>query len=190
MTLETTKEYLSWDQFVERMKSIKLLAMDVDGVLTDDTLYVGPDQLEMKRFHVSDGFFISLALRAGLELVVISGRPSEATTSRMRELNVRHVLQAPVNKARLIKPTLEKLGVDYNEVAFIGNELLDLPLLRVVGLPIAVLDSSSATLAAVDYVTATPGGRGAVKEVIEAYFQAHGHDPELLLRERYKNEQS
>ena len=175
---------LDWNGLIERMKTIKLLASDVDGVLTDDTIYFGPDSLELKRFHVSDGFYISLALRAGLEFVVISGRPSEATTSRMRDLGVKHVLQAPVNKARLIKPTLDKLGVEFKDVAFVGNEILDLPLLREVGLPIAVSDASPQTLTAVEYVTCASGGRGAIREVIEAYLIAHDLDPEELLKNK------
>lgn len=184
--MEEQKTYLSYEELVERMKSVKLLATDVDGVLTDDTIYFGPDGLELKRFHVSDGFYMALALRTELELVVISGRPSEATTTRMRDLGLKHVLQAPVNKAQLIKPLLEKLNLDYSDVAFVGNEILDLPLMRKAGLKIAVLDSAVQVLDQVDYVTATPGGRGALREVIEAYFLAHGHDPELLLRERQK----
>lgn len=178
------KKYLSWSELVEKMKSIKLLAMDVDGVLTDDTIYFGPDNLELKKFHISDGFYISLSLRAGLEIVVISGRPSEATTSRMNDLGVRHVLQAPVNKAQLILPTLKKLKLEYRDMAFVGNEILDLPLLRKVALPIAVCDASVETLDEVDYVTSTPGGQGAVREIIAAYFEAHQLDPEDLIRER------
>ncbi len=178
------KTYLDWDGLVERMSSVKLLACDVDGVLTDDTIYFGPDGLELKQFNVSDGFYISLAMRAGLKFVVISGRFSEATSSRMNDLGVKHVLQAPINKAKLIEPVLAELGVTFEEVAFIGNEILDLPLARKVGLPIGVLDSSTLYMDEVDYLTSSPGGHGAVKEVIEAYFVAHNINPEILQRER------
>lgn len=179
-----TRPRLDWDSLVERMRSVRALALDVDGVLTDDTIYFGAHGLELKRFHVSDGFYMALALRAGLELIVVSGRPSEATSTRMRELGVRHVLQAPINKAELIKPTLEKLSLDYKDIAFIGNEILDLPLLRVVGLPIAVFDSSPETFVEVDYITKAKGGTGAVREVIAAYFEGHDFDPEELLKEK------
>jgi 3-deoxy-D-manno-octulosonate 8-phosphate phosphatase (KDO 8-P phosphatase) len=178
------KKYLDWEGLVERMRPIKLLACDVDGVLTDDTIFFGPDGLELKQFNVSDGFYISLAMRAGLEFVVISGRFSEATSSRMNDLGVKHVLQAPINKAKLLEPVLAELGVSFEEVAFIGNEILDLPLARKVGLPIGVLDSSALYVDEVDYLTASPGGHGAAKEVIEAYFVAHNINPELLQRER------
>ncbi len=178
------KKYLDWDGLVERMRSVKLLACDVDGVLTDDTIFFGPDGLELKQFNVSDGFYISLAMRAGLEFVVISGRYSEATTSRMSDLGVKHVIQAPINKAKLLEPILAELGIEFEQVAFIGNEILDLPLARKAGLPIGVLDSSVLYMNEVDYITSAPGGHGAVKEVIEAFFIANGINPELLQRER------
>ncbi|MFQ5607910.1 MAG: KdsC family phosphatase [Candidatus Zixiibacteriota bacterium] len=183
-----TRPQLDWDGLVARMKSIRLLASDVDGVLTDDTIYFGPNDMELKRFHVSDGFYMVLAMRAGLEFVVVSGRPSEATTSRMRDLGVKHVLQAPENKAQLIQPTLAKLNIEFADVAFVGNEILDLPLLRKVGLPIAVADSSRETIREVEYVTRAPGGRGAIKEVIEAYLCAHNLDPELLIQKKQRPE--
>ncbi len=180
------KKYLDWDGFVERMRSIKLLACDVDGVLTDDTIFFGPEKLELKQFNVSDGFYIVLAMRAGLEFVVVSGRHSEATTSRMRDLGVKHVMQAPINKAKLLEPVIAELGIKFEEVAFIGNEILDLPLARRAGLPIGVLDSSVLYINEVDYITSAPGGHGAVKEVIEAYFVANNIDPELLQRQGAK----
>lgn len=178
------KTYLDWDGLIERMRSVKLLACDVDGVLTDDTIFFGPDGLELKQFNVSDGFYISLAMRVGLEFVVISGRHSEATTSRMKDLGVKHVIQAPLNKATLLEPVLEELKLDFADVAFIGNEILDLPLARKAGLPIGVLDSSTLYIDEVDYITSSPGGHGAVKEIIEAYFIAHNINPELVQRER------
>ena len=164
------------------MKSVKLLASDVDGVLTDDTIYFGPDNLELKRFHVSDGFYIAIAMRAGLEFVVVSGRPSEATTSRMRDLGVKHVLQAPINKAKLIAPTLEEMSLNFSDIAFVGNEVLDLPLMRRAGLRIAVKDSAPELIREVDYVTSAPGGFGAIREVIQAYFDAHNLNPEEILK--------
>lgn len=169
-------------ELIERMKKVKLLASDVDGVLTDDTIYFGPDKLELKRFHVSDGFYIAIAMKAGLEFVVVSGRPSEATTSRMRDLGVKHVLQAPINKAQLIAPVLKELNLDYSDIAFVGNEILDLPLMRRAGLRIAVKDSAPELVREVDYVTSALGGFGAIREVIQAYFDAHNIIPEEILK--------
>ena len=151
--------------------------MDVDGVLTDDHIFFGPDGFEMKKFNISDGFYIVLAMRAGLEIAVVSGRRSEATTTRMKDLGVKHVLQQMLDKRKQIAPLIDELGIKHSEVAFIGNEILDIGLAREVGLSIAVADSAPELLDVVDYVTDAKGGQGAVREVIKAYFSGNGIDP-------------
>ncbi len=165
------------EQFTEKLKGIKLLALDVDGVLTDDSIFFGPDGFEAKKFNISDGFFIALAMRAGLEIAVVSGRYSPATDTRMKDLGVRHVLQEKRSKVEQITPLLEKLGLDFSEVAFVGNELLDIKLAQKAGLGIAVADSAPELLTVADYVTEKNGGCGAVREIIECYFRAVGKDP-------------
>jgi len=172
-----TEKKLTYDQLTDRFKNIKLLALDVDGVLTDDKIYFGPDGFEMKQFNISDGFFIVLAMRAGLEIAVVSGRPSAATITRMKDLGVEHILQAKVDKREQIKPLLKKLEITTEEVAFMGNELLDIGLSKEVGLSIAVADAAPELLEVVDYVTEKKGGDGAVREVIKAYFKGQGIDP-------------
>jgi len=167
------KKHLTFDELAERFKKIKLFAMDVDGVLTDDHIFFGPDGFEMKKFNISDGFYIVLAMRAGLEIAVVSGRRSEATTTRMKDLGVKHVLQQMLDKRKQITPLIE----EHSEVAFIGNEILDIGLAREVGLSIAVADSAPELLDEVDYVTEARGGQGAVREVIKAYFSGNGIDP-------------
>lgn len=172
-----SKTHLSYEEFKARMKKVRLFAMDVDGVLTDDHIFFGPDGFEMKKFNISDGFYIVLAMRAGLEIAVVSGRKSEATTTRMKDLGVKHVLQKMLDKRKQIAPLLEELGIRHSEVAFIGNEILDIGLAREVGLSIAVADAAEELLDVVDYVTAAKGGFGAVREVIKAYFDGNGIDP-------------
>ena len=171
------KKHLTFDELAERFKKIKLFAMDVDGVLTDDHIFFGPDGFEMKKFNISDGFYIVLAMRAGLEIAVVSGRRSEATTTRMKDLGVKHVLQQMLDKRKQITPLIEELGIKHSEVAFIGNEILYIGLAREVGLSIAVADSAPELLDEVDYVTEARGGQGAVREVIKAYFSGNGIDP-------------
>ncbi len=171
------KKKLTSKQLANRLKNIRLLALDVDGVLTDDRIFFGPEGLELKQFNISDGFFIVLALRAGLEIAVISGRPSPATTTRMKDLGVKHILQAMLDKRKQIKPLLEKLNLTLEDVAFMGNELLDIGLSREVGLSIAVADSAEELIDEVDYVTKQNGGHGAVREVIKAYFAANNINP-------------
>ena len=166
---------------VERFKTIKLLALDVDGVLTDDTILFGSGGQEFKRFNISDGFYMVLAMKSGLELAIVSGRYSAATDSRMKDLGVKHVLQAKKDKVDQIAPLLSELGVAFEDVAFVGNEILDIKLARKVGLSIAVADSAPDLLDEVDYVTERNGGRGAVREVIECYFEAVGINPKDLV---------
>ena len=172
---------LTREKFVEQLGRIKLLALDVDGVLTDDSIYFGPDGFEMKKFNISDGFFIVLAMRAGLEIAVVSGRYSPATDTRMKDLGVKHVLQAMKSKVVQIQPLLNQLDLDFDEIAFVGNELLDIPLARKAGLGIAVADSCPELLETADYVTEHKGGCGAVREILEAYFEAIGKDPKDVI---------
>ena len=168
-----SKSKLSRDEFVARLSSTKLLALDVDGVLTDDGIFFGPDGFEMKKFNISDGLFIVLAMRAGLEIAIVSGRYSAATDTRMKDLGVKHVLQGMRNKVDLITPLLEELNLTFDD----GNEILDIGLARKVGLSIAVADSSDDLLAEVDFVTQLAGGNGAVREVLECWFEAVNIDP-------------
>ncbi|UCE25883.1 MAG: HAD hydrolase family protein [Candidatus Zixiibacteriota bacterium] len=163
------------------MKRVKLLALDVDGVLTDDSIYFGPDGFELKRFNISDGLFIVLALRSGLEVAIVSGRYSPATDTRMRDLGVKHVLQGMKDKVDMITPLLEQLNLGFDDIAFVGNEILDIKLANLAGIGIAVADSSPELLEAADYVTERGGGKGAVREVVECYFEATGINPGGLL---------
>ncbi|UCD94178.1 MAG: HAD-IIIA family hydrolase [Candidatus Zixiibacteriota bacterium] len=170
-------KHLTRRELAEQLKKIKLLALDVDGVLTDDRIFFGPDGFELKQFNISDGFFMVLAMRAGLEIAVVSGRPSKATTTRMKDLGIKHVLQDMKDKRKQIAPLLEKLGLEFSDVAFMGNELLDIGLAREVGLSIAVADSAPELIDVVDYVTKARGGEGAVREVLKAYFEGNNVDP-------------
>ncbi|MEW5794943.1 MAG: hypothetical protein AB1772_01155 [Candidatus Zixiibacteriota bacterium] len=172
---------LTRTEFVERLKLIRLLAIDVDGVLTDDSIYFGPDGFELKRFNISDGFYMVLAMRHGLELAIVSGRHSAATDTRMKDLGIKHVLQARKDKVEMIAPLLAGLRIGFEQVAFMGNEILDIKLARRVALPIAVADSAKGLLDEVAYVTERKGGHGAVREVLECYFEAVGVNPKELV---------
>jgi YrbI family 3-deoxy-D-manno-octulosonate 8-phosphate phosphatase len=175
------KKYITFDELANRFKKIKLLALDVDGVMTDDYIYFGSDDFEMKKFNVSDGFYIVLAIRSGLEIAVISGRPSAATTTRMKDLGVTNILQEMLDKCKQIRPLLKKLDITLEQVAFMGNEILDIDLAREVGLSIAVNDSAGELKQVVDYITEAKGGDGAVREVIKAYFKGKNIDPAAYL---------
>jgi 3-deoxy-D-manno-octulosonate 8-phosphate phosphatase (KDO 8-P phosphatase) len=172
---------LTKEEFLNKLKSLRLLALDVDGVLTDDSIFFGPDGFEMKKFNISDGLYIVLAMRAGLEIVIVSGRYSTATDTRMKDLGVKHVLQEMRDKVSQITPLLEKLNMSFEDTAFVGNEILDISLAKKAGLSIAVADSAPELIEEVDYVTVAKGGHGAVREIIECYFEAIKKDPKDLL---------
>ncbi len=151
---------------------IRLVLLDVDGVLTDGRLYYGPEGELMKAFDVRDGFGIVL-LRDRLDFGVISGRPGKATRLRLEELGVKHVIFGQADKLAGYRQ-LAHLGVPDDEVAYMGDDVNDLPLLRRVGLSAAPADAMPAVRAAVHFVARAPGGRGAVRELCDLLAAARG----------------
>ncbi len=172
---------LTREQFKERLRSIKLLALDVDGVLTDNTLLFGPDGFEMKRFNIADGFYIKLAMRAGLEIAIVSGRYSPATDTRMKDLGVKRVMQGHHDKPSMLQPVLDELGFTFADVASVGDEILDMSLARKAALPIAVANAAVELKQVALYVTETEGGHGAVREILGCWFEAVGKNPESFI---------
>jgi 3-deoxy-D-manno-octulosonate 8-phosphate phosphatase (KDO 8-P phosphatase) len=171
---------------------IRLLALDVDGVLTDNGIYVGPvdgQPVELKRFHIQDGLGQVLMRTVGIPVVWVSGRHSEATSMRARELRVEEVLQVPgPEKLEALGALLARRGIAWADAAFMGDDLADLQVLRRVGLPIAPANAVDDVKAVARYVTRAPGGHGAVREAIEALLKARGLWAELL--ERYFSDQA
>jgi 3-deoxy-D-manno-octulosonate 8-phosphate phosphatase (KDO 8-P phosphatase) len=148
----------------DRARSIRLVVFDVDGVFTDGRLYYTADGEEIKVFHVRDGVGIKALQRAGLEVAVISGRASEAVALRMAELGVARVFQGDHDKLPLFSALLADLGLDATEVAFVGDDLPDLPVLGRVGLAACPADAHDEVRAACHWVGIRKGGRGAVRE--------------------------
>jgi 3-deoxy-D-manno-octulosonate 8-phosphate phosphatase (KDO 8-P phosphatase) len=165
---------------------VRLLGLDVDGVLTDNGVFIGPvgtGTVELKRFDIQDGLGLILLGTAGMPVVWISGRRSEATSVRAAELGV-ELLQVPgPRKAAAFDEVLTRRGVGWEEAAFVGDDLADLPILRRVGLPIAVANAVTDVKQVATYTTSAAGGHGAVREVIEALLRARGQWAEVL--ERY-----
>ncbi len=159
--------------FREKARRIKMLLMDVDGVLTDGT-FVPQGADEMKRFHSRDGIGLSLARRAGLKLGLISGRKSSVVALRARELRMQFVRLGVDDKVAALEEALEQENLSLDEVAYIGDDLPDLPVLRRVGLAAAVSDAHYEVRSRVDYVTRTRGGFGAVRELIDQILSAKG----------------
>ena len=151
---------------------IRLLVLDVDGVLTDGVLVYGASGEEIKRFHVRDGLAIQQARRAGVEVAIVSGRASAAVTRRMSELGVVEVHQGVGDKESLLRGLLARLGVATAETAVMGDDLPDLPLMRMAGLAMAPADAVPEVRRAAGWVSRSAGGHGAVREAVEMLLRA------------------
>jgi 3-deoxy-D-manno-octulosonate 8-phosphate phosphatase (KDO 8-P phosphatase) len=154
-------------QTLTRVKEIKLLVLDVDGVLTDGGLYYGTDGEILKKFHVHDGAGIKALLKAGIQVAVISSRHTPAVDIRMDELGVSNVLQGAQNKLDSLNSLVEHLGIKLNAVACIGDDVADIPMMRCVGLAVAVANARQQVKKCAHYSTSAKGGHGAVREICD-----------------------
>ncbi|HXY98027.1 MAG TPA: HAD-IIIA family hydrolase [Steroidobacteraceae bacterium] len=157
---------------MRRLRAIRLLVLDVDGVLTDGRLYFGPRGEALKVFDVRDGYGLVALRRAGVEVAVISGRRSAAVSARCRELGVRHVYQGVAHKLAVFERLRARLKLAPGACACVGDDLPDLPLMNAVALPFAVADAHPAARRAAAVVTRKGGGRGAVREVCDRLLAA------------------
>jgi 3-deoxy-D-manno-octulosonate 8-phosphate phosphatase (KDO 8-P phosphatase) len=160
------------DAVLERARRIRLLVLDVDGVLTDGRLYLSPAGEELKVFHVRDGSGLVAVQRAGIAVAIISGRDSAAVSRRAAELGIRHVRQGVVDKGAELDRLLAELAVEPVETACVGDDTPDLPMLRRAGLAVGVADAHPALLEAAHWITRAPGGCGAVREVCDLLLSA------------------
>ena len=149
----------------EKAANIRLLVLDVDGVLTDGLLYRGPDDAEFKAFSIRDGHGIRQLLSAGFEVAVISGRTGTATSGRLTELGLTRVQLGVGDKGAALDRLLDETGISAGETAYVGDDLPDLPAMRRVGFAVAVADAEPEVLAVAHWSTPRPGGRGAVRDV-------------------------
>lgn len=161
---------------------IKILVLDVDGVLTDGTIVINSDGSESKNFNVKDGHRIKLWLRSGFKVAVISGRDSDATAVRCEQLGIKHIYQGCKIKEPVLDKLLDELGLSADEAAYVGDDLMDVPLVRKCGFGVAVADASSHLKKYSDYVTENCGGKGAVCEVIELLLSKNGKWNEVTKR--------
>lgn len=153
-------------------RGLRLLVLDVDGVLTDGGLWFGPQGEVQKRFHVRDGHGIKLLQAAGLTVAVISGRKSAAVARRCRELGIRHVFQGAGDKSLVFTRLLKRLKIDSSQVICMGDDTPDVPLFVRVAFAVAVCDAHPLAIAAADATTTIPGGQGAVREVCDWLLEA------------------
>jgi 3-deoxy-D-manno-octulosonate 8-phosphate phosphatase (KDO 8-P phosphatase) len=167
-----------------KLKRVRLLILDVDGVLTDGSIILDDRGVETKFFHTQDGSGIKYLLRSGLSCALITGRKSAAVRARAEELGIEDYYQDAKDKLVPYEKILQKFGLRDEEVACMGDDLADLPLLRRAGLSVAVADAVEEVKEAADYITKRAGGRGAVREVIELILKAQGKWEKILQRYR------
>ena len=168
----------------DRMAAIRAVILDVDGVLTDGSIYMDGQGRQSQRFNVRDGAAIKWLIRAGFTVAFLSGRSSEAVLARARELGVQHVVQGATDKLAAYQALREELGVGDPEVCYVGDDLHDLPILRRVGFPVTVADAVEEVLEVAHYVTRKPGGGGAVRELAEIILKARCLYDDLTKRYR------
>ncbi len=164
---------------------IRLVALDVDGVLTDGGIYLGAtaggERIEMKRYEITDGLGVRLLQDAGIEVAIVTGRESGSVAMRAQELGIAECHQdASAAKLRIVLRLIERLGLGWDEVAFVGDDLADLPVLRRVGLPATVANAVPEVKAEARWRASRRGGEGAVREFAEALLHARGEWPERV----------
>jgi 3-deoxy-D-manno-octulosonate 8-phosphate phosphatase (KDO 8-P phosphatase) len=166
----------------EKLKNIKMLILDVDGVMTDGRVIMDDSGREIKNFDVRDGHGIKLIQRYGIEVALLTGRKSEAVKHRARDLEIKEVYQKVFNKKEVFAEILRKNKLESSEVAFIGDDIVDIPVLKAAGFSVAVADALDIVKKTVHYVTQNKGGHGAVREVCEMLLQAQGKWPEVAAK--------
>ena len=164
----------------QRALNIRMLVLDVDGVLTDGKLYFDHAGNEMKAFNTRDGLGMKALQRSGIEVAVITGRKSEAVTHRMRQLDIQHVYQGREDKMNAFLHLLETTGLDAGQICYAGDDWIDLPVLLRAGLAVTVADSEERVKEHVHWITERNGGDGAVREICNLILAAQGKDQSIL----------
>ena len=164
----------------ERALGIRMLLLDVDGILTDGKLYFDHEGNEMKAFDTRDGLGIKAVQRSGIDVAVITGRSSGAVSHRMRQLGIQHVYQGREDKLSAFLDLLEKTGLKENEVCFAGDDWIDIPVLLRVGLAVSVADADDSVKQRAHWITERKGGDAAVREICNLLLKAQGKEKAVL----------
>ncbi len=162
------------DALAAKAAKIKLLILDVDGVMTDNRLTYSDDGMESKSFYTRDGHGMVMLQKSDVEIGIITGRKSQLVTNRMRDLKVKHVFQGVPDKLPTFLQLVEDLNLNLDEIAYVGDDILDLPILLRVGLSITPADGDVEVKSRVDYISKYDGGRGCVREVCEIIMRTQG----------------
>ena len=175
-----TKQELSAETLTASLQKIKLLALDVDGVLTDGTIYISPAGEVFKGFNAKDGMGISCALRNNLQIAVITGRQSPIVERRCEELGIKLFMQGVKDKRLALQKMAQELGLTREEIAYMGDDLNDIPAFKASGLSLVPADGSIEVLAVADIITKAKGGRGAVREAITMILAAQDNWEQIV----------
>ena len=167
---------------LNRARRVKLLVLDVDGVLTDGRIIVSDVGIESKEFNVRDGHGLKMLIRYGIEVVILTGRNSAAVQWRADDLGIAEVHQGVKNKGEVFAEIIKRRRVSYEETACIGDDIVDIPILKRAGFSVAVADAVPEVARNADYVTQNPGGRGAVREVCEIILKAQNRWEDIAAR--------
>lgn len=165
---------------INKLKRIKILLLDVDGVLTDGFIIYNDNGAETKIFNVKDGLGIRLLMKAGIKVGIVTGRSSKALYHRCKNLGISLIFDGVHEKTSVLELISEQTGLQAEEIAFVGDDLPDLPLLKRVGVSIAVANAHETIIENVDMTTSAKGGAGAVREVCEAILKAQGFWNKIL----------
>lgn len=162
------------EQIIKKAEKVQLLICDVDGVMSDGLIYMGNNGEELKAFNVRDGYGIRCLLTSGIEVAIITGRQSKLLEDRAKTLGITYLYQGQHNKLLAYQQLLDTLNLIPEQIAYIGDDLIDLPVMEKVGLSVAVADAHPLLTPRADYVTRLSGGRGAVRELCDLILLAQG----------------
>ena len=157
-----------------QLSETRLLLLDVDGVLTDGTITYSDSGSQIKQFSVKDGLGLRLLMDAGIDVGIITGRKSQALLHRCRDLGIRLIFDGIKDKSAALDKIIQKTGIDPRHMAFVGDDLIDLPVMTRVGVSVCVLDAAEDIKSYADFVTQKKGGNGAVREICEKILKAKG----------------
>ena len=170
------------DEIRKKINPIQILILDVDGVLTDGGIIMDDEGRETKRFDVRDGHGLKILMRCDVEIILLTGRTSRVVEHRASDLGINEVHQGAWNKLEVFEEILRKKDVGAECIAYMGDDIVDVPVLRRAGFSASVADAADDVKKIVDYVTEKDGGRGAVREVCELILKAKGRWPEVAAR--------
>ncbi len=162
------------EHILEKASQIRLVIFDVDGVLTDGSLFYGDDGQEYKAFHSKDGHGMKMLQSTGVQIGIITARTSRVVEIRMASLGITHVFQGQLEKLPAYEELKRETGLSDDQIAYVGDDVVDLPIMKRVGLAIAVADSHRLVTRHAHWKTPSPGGRGAAREVCELLMEAQG----------------